>query len=415
MEKKLQTNFTKNVLILMSGTTIAQAIPIAISPILTRIYTPEDFGLFTVFLAITTILGSVANGRYEMAIILPRKDENAINILALGLLINFVFSILILILIIFFNENIIELLGNDEITIWLYFMPISIFLVGFFNLLTYYNNRKKYYKDIAKSVIIKSIVLALVQLSIGMLKEGAHGLISGQIVSQFFSNLLLIRNILKNNNYLILNKKKMFLLLLRYIDFLRFSVPSTLLNMMNLHFFNLLISSIYSFSTLGFYSLVQRVLSLPTLLIGNSIGQVFLEESSREMKDTKSSIKSFVFTFKKLCTISIPFFICMYFAVEEVFIFVFGKEWELAGVYAKILVPLFFIRFISASLSVILVVYEKQKLELSLNIILFSTSLICIMLNNDFQDFLYSLVIFLSLNYFVFILYYYSLALKGSK
>jgi len=43
---KLKSEFAKNVLTLMTGTTIAQAIPIAISPILTRIYTPEDFGVF---------------------------------------------------------------------------------------------------------------------------------------------------------------------------------------------------------------------------------------------------------------------------------------------------------------------------------------------------------------------------------
>ena len=68
----------------MTGTSLAQAIPIIISPILTRIYTPEDFGLLALFLSITNIIGSVANGRYELAIMLPKEDEDAINIAALG-------------------------------------------------------------------------------------------------------------------------------------------------------------------------------------------------------------------------------------------------------------------------------------------------------------------------------------------
>ena len=84
---KPKSEFSQNVLTLMTGTTIAQAIPIAISPILTRIYTPEDFGLYALFLAITSIFGSIANGRYELAIMLPKKDEDAINIFALGFII----------------------------------------------------------------------------------------------------------------------------------------------------------------------------------------------------------------------------------------------------------------------------------------------------------------------------------------
>ena len=71
---KPKSEFNRNILTLMTGTTIAQAIPIAISPILTRIYTPEDFGIFAIFLAITLIIGSIANGRYELAIMIPKKD-----------------------------------------------------------------------------------------------------------------------------------------------------------------------------------------------------------------------------------------------------------------------------------------------------------------------------------------------------
>ena len=70
---KPKSEFSKNVLTLMTGATIAQAIPIAISPILTRIYTPEDFGIFALFIAITTIFGTIANGRYELAIMLPKN------------------------------------------------------------------------------------------------------------------------------------------------------------------------------------------------------------------------------------------------------------------------------------------------------------------------------------------------------
>ena len=142
------SEFNRNVLTLMTGTTIAQAIPIAISPILTRIYTPEDFGVLALFVAITSIFGSIANGRYELAIMLPKKDENAINIFALGLIITFSMSFILLVLVVLFNEQITELLKNDEISVWLYFVPIAVLFIGLYNMLAYYNNRKKYYKVI---------------------------------------------------------------------------------------------------------------------------------------------------------------------------------------------------------------------------------------------------------------------------
>ena len=103
---KPKSEFSRNVLILMTGTTIAQAIPIAISPILARIYTPEDFGVFALFIAIISILGIIISARYDFAIILPKKDKDALHLLILSVLINFVLCLIFLIIVIIFNEKI---------------------------------------------------------------------------------------------------------------------------------------------------------------------------------------------------------------------------------------------------------------------------------------------------------------------
>ncbi len=92
-----QSEFSKNVLTLMTGSTLSQAIPIAISPILTRLYTPEDFGLYAIFIAIITIFGTIVSGRYELAIMLPENDEHAINIFGLGILITIFMTVMTLI------------------------------------------------------------------------------------------------------------------------------------------------------------------------------------------------------------------------------------------------------------------------------------------------------------------------------
>lgn len=85
---KPKSEFSRNVLTLMTGTTISQALPIAVAPILTRIYSPEDFGLFAFYFAIVSILAVLATGRYELAIALPKKRDDAYQIVILSSIIS---------------------------------------------------------------------------------------------------------------------------------------------------------------------------------------------------------------------------------------------------------------------------------------------------------------------------------------
>ena len=412
MLAKRKSEFNRNVLTLMTGTTIAQAIPIAISPILTRIYTPEEFGVLALFVAITSIFGSVANGRYELALMLPKKDEDAINILALGFIINLFLSLFLLVIILIFHDYILSLLNNKEISPWLYLAPISIFLMGCFNLLNYYNNRKKYYKDLAKANVLKSIGMSTVQLLLGFLKAGVIGLISGQIFAQIISNTKLFLNIKKDNLFIKIKKVKIIALAKRYKDFPKFSMWAGLINTLSTQLTNILISTFFSIKTLGFYSFSQRILGMPSLLIGSSIGQVFFQEATKEKQQSGTAIKSFKSTFKKLLLLSVVFFSILYFIVEDLFAFVFGEEWRIAGVYAKILIPFFMVRFISGTLSITITIFEKQKIALYNNIIILLSIMIIINIGDDFIVFLTILSTVLTIEYFLFLLYYWKLV-KG--
>jgi len=395
----------------MTGTTIAQAIPIAISPILTRIYTPEDFGVFALFIAITAVFGSIANGRYELAIMLPKKDEDAINIFALGFIITTFISLLLLILVLIFQDKIVDILKNEDIRVWLYFVPIAVFFAGFYNILNYFNNRKKQYKDLAKATILKSIVLAIVQLSIGFIKQGATGLISGTIISQFFANTKLLTNIIKDKVLISkISKVKIIALAKRYKDFPKFSMWAGLANTLLSSLTNILISFFYGIATLGFYSLVQRVLGMPSALIGGAIGQVFFQEATKEKQQTGRAIKSFNSTVKKLIIIGVLSFGILFFIVEDLFTFVFGEEWRIAGVYAQIILPLYLMRFISSTVSSINIIFEKQKIGLYINFLLLFSTLAIFILSNiftiKFDIFLYIMTYVLLLEYLLFLIYY---------
>jgi len=320
--------------------------------------------LLALFLAIVTIFSSISSARYELAIMLPKEDEDAINIVALGLLITSFLSIILLIIVIFFNSKITYLLDNQDISVWLYLAPISIFFIGIFNVANYYSNRKKYYKDIAKAKVAKSFVMAIFQLFLSF-KSGAFGLIFGQVSSYIGANLQVVKNIIKDKDLLLLiSLKNIKRVAKEYIDFPKYSIASVLASTGSVHFTNILISSFFSVQTLGFYSLVQRILGLPSSLIGGSIGQVFFQEASKEKQDGKNTVNIFKKTLKKLLLIAVPSFGILFMIVEDLFSFVFGEEWRVAGSYAKIVIPLFFIRFIFASLSSILIIYNKQLIDL---------------------------------------------------
>lgn len=408
----MTTKFSKNIIILMSGTSFAQAIPIAFTPILTRLYTPKDFGVFALFYSISMILGTVINLRYEQAIILPKKNEDSIYICILSFLINIIFSILLLIIIFFFNNEICVLLGNKEISNWLYFLPITISLIGTFNILNYYNTRIEKFKDISKAIIFKSLSLTIVQTIMGLFKFGFSGLITGYFISLFTSNMKLFINFKNGFSLKKIRKAKLVFLLSRYKRFPFFSFWSALLNSSSIHLTNILISSFYSLTSLGYYNILQRVLGIPFSVIGTSFSQVFLQTSTREKQLKGNSINIFKKTLFKLFIIALPIFVFLYFISDYLFLLFLGEDWSILGSYAKLLIPMFFIKFISSALSTTLVVYEKQSEELFINIIIFSSSILLFFIFDEFEDYLSFLSIFLSFNYFCFIIYYYHLS-KG--
>ena len=413
---KPKSDFSRNVITLMTGTTIAQSIPIATSPILTRIYTPEDFGVFALFIAITSILATIANGRYELAIMLPKKDEDAINIFALGFIITCIMTIITFAVILIFNDYLTNLLVNKEIGFWLYFVPLALFFSGLFNILNYFNNRRKNYKDLRNTTILKSIILAVVQISVGFMKAGAIGLISGSLLSNMFANMKLVRNILKDKMLLSKIKKvKIITLAKKYKDFPKFSMPAGLLNSSATNLNNTLIPSFFNLSTLGYYSLVDRVLSMPSSLISSSIGQVFFQQASSEKKKTGSAHAIFKRTTIKLILLGFPIFFTLYFVVEDIFVIVFGENWSIAGTYAKILIPLFFVRFIVSPLTLMNQIYLKNKLVLKWQAGLMFLYLFCYFLINlynlNFIEFLRILILIISIYY----IYYYYLIFQYSK
>jgi len=382
---KPKSEFSRNVLTLMTGTTVAQAIPIAISPILTRIYTPEDFGIVAFFVAISTILGSLANGSYELAIVLPKKDEDAINIFALGFIITLLLSLVLLIFVSVFNEYLTNILGDDEIGFWLYFIPLTVFFTGLFNILKYFNTRQKNYKDIANVTIIKSIILSVIQLSVGFIKQGATGLISAQIISNMFANMKLLNNIIQDKRLISkISKVKIIALAKKYKKFPKFSMPSTVLNVFSYQILTLLLGVFFNTAVVGFYFLANKLIKMPMGVVGGSIGQVFYQELTHIKNDKQAMQNLTLRTLKKLFIIGfIPFLVIMIFG-DNIFSLVFGEKWIVAGEYAQMLALWMMLIFLFSPLSNLCFIFEKQKETFYFNLITLSFNIITIIVGASF-------------------------------
>ena len=410
--KIFNNEFNKNVLILSGGTVIAQILPIAVSPILSRIYYPSDFGVLALFLSITSIVSVIANGRYELAIMLPEKDEDAINVAAVGFIFNILVSFIFFLVVLIFKNPLLKLLKAESLSFWIYIAPLTVFFIGLFTILNYTNNRFKLYKDISKAIIMKGIVVSSIQVILGFFKTGPTGLISGEIISRVVANTKLFFNIKNTGLLKEIKKEKIKEVAKRYSNFPKYSMWGALLNVSGYQITNILISAFFGSYYLGQYYMAFRILGIPSVFIGTAISQVFFKEATEEVQKTGKALNTFKSTLKKLLIISIPIFLIIFILIKPLFPIIFGKEWKDAGLYAMILAPFFGIRFISSSLSLSIIIYEKNKIEILYNLLINVINLLGVIIFNNFFYFIIYLTSALSIIYLTFLLYYYKLSNK---
>lgn len=354
----------KNFLTLLSGGAFAQLFPLLASVILARLYTPEEFGTLAIFTAIVMTLSSIANLRYEFAIVLPTDEKDAVAIVILSIILCLFYSLLIFIIIIFFKDNILHAISGDKLGNYIYIIPLAVFLNGIYNSLSYYSLRFKKFKDISISNITRSAAKSILQIVLHFSKN-FNGLILGDVSSIFIGNHRIFKNFRQFSRRTIrlvclVDLKKNAIL---YKNFPLISSWGMLLNVFSLHANNFFINRLFGLNTLGFYSYSYKYLAVPLSLISTNMGQVFYQACVEENSRDGNTGTLFVSTLKKLLVICFPIFFILYFVVEDAFAIIFGNDWRIAGLYAKIMVPVFFIRTIFGPLSQICLAFQKQKIN----------------------------------------------------
>jgi len=186
--------FFKNVFTLISGTTLAQIISLAIYPALSRIYTPDDFGVFALYMSVLTITNIMATAKYELAILMPRQDRDGLNLIGVSGLITVLVSLVLLVPVVLLNRQIAGILGNEKIAFWLYLIPVSTFLNGLYQSLNYWSIRNKRFRNITAANLSQSLSNSSVKLGAGALAGGPFGLIAGALIGQLAGFLTFFMN-----------------------------------------------------------------------------------------------------------------------------------------------------------------------------------------------------------------------------
>ncbi|TKF80559.1 hypothetical protein FCV62_05845 [Vibrio kanaloae] len=362
-------DFFKNVKALIFGVGVSKFVGILTIPLLTRLYTPEEFGILSLFNSITLIIVPFMTLRYVIAIPLPKNNQSAISILTLCLAISLIsFTLLTFLAIMIDNLSVqyFEILGN-----YIYLLPIAAMLISSFEIVSYWLTRNEKFKVLSKCNIIQGVSGALAKILFSIIPITGFGLVIGQIVQQ--SNGLLTG--LKSSEELRLryvkkvkyrNVKKIFYY---YSDIPKFRLISQIMLLLSMQMPIFSFSGMYNVDIVGQLSLATMLLTLPISLIGNSTGQVYYSKVSKiGKKNPEEILKLTINLTKRLFIFSVPIAFLVYILSPYAFRFAFGYEWALSGEIASILSIILVPQFLSSPIINSFNVFGKQKLSMMLNI-----------------------------------------------
>jgi O-antigen/teichoic acid export membrane protein len=371
LKRLLENKFVKNIVIVASGTAFAQILTIAMTPIITRIYPPEEYGILSVYGSLLTLLSIGASLDYQKAIPIAEDNYSAYNLIAGAFFILLTFIVGLSLVFTFWGEQVMNLLNSEALIDYTYLIPLGVLFAGGYNIILHWSLRSKDFKAITRTKVTQSIASNFCKVGLGLIGLGSLGLIISQIIGQgggiFRLSSPLIekrREIIKDIKWIEIKK-----LFIRYIKFPLFSAPSNYVYTAGSQAPIIILTVLFGTSTAGLYGLAISIVSLPISLLASSISDVFYSEVASIGKSSPNKIKSLLLKLSgKLALIGIvPLVVFVSFG-PWLFSFVFGQHWYDAGVYARLLAFVAYAQFIILPSGRILEVLEKQNIGLFMNV-----------------------------------------------
>jgi O-antigen/teichoic acid export membrane protein len=366
------------VAVAVTGTALGQVIVLASSPLLTRLYTPEDFGIFGVFSALLQILGIAVCLRYELAIPLADDDVSVVNLLALSLLLSLLVSLATLAVVEPWGETISGWLNAAALGPLLWLLPVGLATMGCMRALTHWAIRRQAFGSITRTRISQSVGQVATQLGCGYLALGPVGLLAGQVIGQSagITTLALAFHRTERRLWRAVRWREIARVAARFRNLPAYGAGAALLNAGARLAPALLIAAVHGAEVAGMFALAQRILATPVFL-STPVGQVYLSEAPRLARaDGAGLYPLFKATAWRLLLFGVLTLGLVVIAGPQLFGLVFGAVWTEAGRFAQWLAFMALGQLVVMPVSQTLTVFERQDIQLGSDALRFGALLI---------------------------------------
>jgi O-antigen/teichoic acid export membrane protein len=361
--------FLRDVSIMLTGSAAGQLVSVVLSPVLTRIYSPQQFGVLSVYTALLTIIVVVASLRYELALTLAASEEDAINLLAVCVCALLATSVVVGVAAFVVPEELVKSLWVNPYEAYRQTAYRGLFILGFiclggYYVALYFATRAEAFGAIARTRIYQGVTGPLTQIALGVGGFGAPGLVMGSILGQSAGTWSLFYGQIGKNRALLraISWKKMMVLAKRYRRFPLVSSWAALVGAVaGNQLLYLVVSTQYSPRIAGFIFLAERVVARPLSLIGTSILQVFVGEAGRTISTDPAKLRArFYQVVTRQFGLALGWIVLANIAAAALFPTVFGADWGDAVIYLHAISLAYLVQAIVLPVFHTLQILEKQ-------------------------------------------------------
>lgn len=353
----------KNVGLLAAGTAVAQLISFGVSPILSRIYQPAEFGLLGVFVGIAAIAAVVVSLRLDLAVVVPESDDEAEDVVVVGILAVTVMTALAAVLVVLFGSSLAEALGEPGLTPLLSYLPLYLGATGTYQMFNFWSTRNSRFAPLAVIEAIRASFVAGLQLGLGVLRWGVRGLVLGQVLGPVVLALGL-GGVTVRNDPALFRRRVSFArareVLGRFSNFILYGTPQALVNSINSSLPALVLTVTFNAGIAGFYLMAHRMIAAPISLLGRSTRQVIYPQLSRAMAEGTAFVSA-VRTTSTLAAIAVVPVAIVVLAGPSLFAWLLGSEWRTAGEFARYLVVWLAVAFVNIPSVSLIPLLEMQR------------------------------------------------------
>jgi O-antigen/teichoic acid export membrane protein len=354
------------VAVVVTGAALGQLIVLAASPLVTRLYTPADFGVLGVFSAFLGILGIAITLRYELAMPLAEDDVGVVNLLALSLAVTLLLSLLVGLALWQWGEVITGWFNAEALRPLLWLLPIGLLAMGCASVFTYWAVRRQAYGHITRNQISRSVGQVATQISCGYLIAGPFGLLAGKIVAESagITTLALAFHRIEGRMWRAIRLRGMARAAVRFGNLPTFATGAALLESGGRLAPAVLVAALYGAEVAGWFVLAQRILVAPVAL-SIAAARVYLSEAAQLARAGGEGLYAlFKATTWRLLVFGVLSLGLVMVAGPQLFALLFGSVWTEAGRFAQFLAVMSLGQLVVSPVSQTLTVFERQGVRL---------------------------------------------------